>query len=96
MFSTDDNCPCSLYPLQDRVMGISRSRNEPAGSLHRFLFQMNLGFLFLESLSTGIITSEEMRWIASNQRCFNRIEAATALRLGRLLDSGLIQLGCRI
>ena len=57
---------------------------------------MNLGLLFLESLSTGVITTEEMDWVANNQRDFSRTEAATALKLGRLLDGGLIQLGCRI
>ncbi len=57
---------------------------------------MNLGLLFLESLSSGVITSEELDWVASHQRDFTRLEEATALKLGRLLDSGLIQLGCRI
>ena len=57
---------------------------------------MYLGLLFLESISTGVITSEEMDWIASNQRQFSRVEEATALKLGRLLDRGFIQIGCRI
>lgn len=57
---------------------------------------MNLGLLFLESVSTGVITEEEMNWIASHQRDFSRIEEATALKLGRLLDRGLIQIGCRV
>ena len=57
---------------------------------------MNLGSLFLASVSTGVITPEEMNWIACHQRDFSRTEEATALRLGRLLDSGLIQMGCRI
>ena len=57
---------------------------------------MNIGLLFLESISTGVITSEEMSWVTSNQRRFSRVEEATALKLGRLLDSGLIQIGCRI
>ncbi len=57
---------------------------------------MNLGALFLESVSTGVITSEEMAWVTSNQRQFTRVEEATAIRLGRLLDQGMIQLGCRI
>jgi len=57
---------------------------------------MKLGLLFLESLSTGVITSEEMDWVASHQREFSRTEAATALRLGRLLDGGSINLGCRL
>ena len=57
---------------------------------------MNLGSLFLESVSTGVITSEEMNWVTSNQPRFSRVEEATALKLGRLLDQGLIQIGCRI
>ena len=57
---------------------------------------MNLGLLFLESVSTGVITSEEMNWVTSNQPYFSRVEEATALKLGRLLDQGLIQIGCRI
>ena len=57
---------------------------------------MNLGLLFLESVSTGVITSDEMNWVTSNQSHFSRVEEATALKLGRLLDRGLIQIGCRI
>jgi len=57
---------------------------------------MNLGLLFLKSVSTGVITSEELDWVTDHQRDFTRIEEATALRLGRLLDGGLIQLGCRL
>ena len=57
---------------------------------------MNLGLLFLESVSTGVITSEEMNWVTTNQTRFSRVEEATALKLGRLLDRGLIQIGCRI
>ena len=57
---------------------------------------MNLGLLFLESVSTGVITSDEMNWVTLNQPYFSRVEEATALKLGRLLDRGLIQIGCRI
>ena len=57
---------------------------------------MNLGLLFLESVSSGVITREEMDWVTRNQRGFSRVEEATALKLGRLFDRGLIQLGCRI
>jgi len=57
---------------------------------------MNLGLLFLESISTGVITSDEMNWVTYNQPHFSRVEEATALKLGRLLDQGLIQIGCRI
>ena len=57
---------------------------------------MNLGLLFLQSITTGVITSDEMHWGTSNQSRFSRVEEATALKLGRLLDRGLIQIGCRI
>ena len=57
---------------------------------------MNLGFLFLKSISSGVITSDEMNWVTSTQPHFSRVEEATALKLGRLLDQGLIQIGCRI
>lgn len=57
---------------------------------------MNLGLLFLESVNTGIITNEEMAWVANHQDDFSRIEEATAIKLGRLLDRGSIQIGCRL
>ena len=57
---------------------------------------MNLGLLFLKSISTGVITSDEMNWVTSNQPNFSRVEEATALKLGRLLDRGFIQIGCRL
>ncbi|CAK6699889.1 hypothetical protein I1E95_12855 [Synechococcus sp. CBW1107] len=57
---------------------------------------MGMGELFLESLSTGVITEEEINWVAAQQTAFNRQEEAAALRLGRLLDAGRIQIGCRV
>jgi hypothetical protein len=57
---------------------------------------MTVGELFLESLATGVITPAELNWITVQQPRFSRVEEATALRLGRLLDQGSIQLGCRL
>lgn len=57
---------------------------------------MLIGTLFLEVLSTGIIDPVELNWLASHQSEFSRLEEATALRLGRLLDQGVVQLGCRL
>ncbi len=57
---------------------------------------MTVGEVFLESLSSGVITEREMGWLTANQGDFNRIEEATALRLGRLLDEGSINIGCRV
>tara|TARA_Y100001968_G_C19131486_1_gene606942 strand:- start:241 stop:414 length:174 start_codon:yes stop_codon:yes gene_type:complete len=57
---------------------------------------MDLGSIFLASLSSGVITSEEFDWVTFHQPAFTRIEEATALKLGRLIDSGNVHLGCRI
>jgi len=57
---------------------------------------MNLGFLFLEVISTGVITSDELNWITKNLSSFPEAEFFTAIKLGDLLDSGEINIGCRI
>ena len=57
---------------------------------------MTLGELFLESLSTGVITENEVDWLASHQHAFSRAEEAAAVRLGRLMDDGVVNLGCRV
>ncbi len=57
---------------------------------------MAIGKLFLSSISSGIVTLEELRWVAVNQLSFSKCEQEAALRLGELIDSGQIRLGCRI
>ncbi|SBO43425.1 conserved protein of unknown function [Cyanobium sp. NIES-981] len=57
---------------------------------------MTVGELFLESVSTGVITPAELHWLTQRQNLFSRVEEAAAVRLGRLLDQGEIQLGCRL
>ena len=57
---------------------------------------MTLGELFLEAMSSGVITKGEMNWVTGHQNSFNRTEEAVAQRLGRLIDEGSIQLGCRM
>ena len=57
---------------------------------------MKLGELFLEAMSTGVITNGEMAWVTARQDQFSRTEEAVAHRLGRLIDEGTIQLGCRM
>lgn len=57
---------------------------------------MSVGELYLESLCSGVITPSELSWLTHGQQRFSRLEEATALRLGRLLDQGDIQLGCRL
>lgn len=57
---------------------------------------MTAGELFLESLSSGVITQAEIDWLLSEQDRLTRAEQAAMQRLGRLLDQGQIQLGCRV
>ena len=57
---------------------------------------MNFGTLFLNALSSGVITIDEMDWITTNQPDFSRIEEALAIKLGRYLDRGIIQIGSRL
>ena len=57
---------------------------------------MNIGILFLETNLTGIITLAELNWITNHQSNFTRLENSTALKLGRMIDSGSINIGCRL
>jgi hypothetical protein len=57
---------------------------------------MLLGEVFLETMSTGIITQDEIDWLTTHQAGFSREEEAKALQIGRLLDEGRIQIGCRL
>jgi len=57
---------------------------------------MTAGKLFLESVCSGVITQTEIDWLLTQQGRFTRAEQAAMQRLGRLLDQGQIQLGCRV
>jgi hypothetical protein len=57
---------------------------------------MTVGEVVLESLTTGVITEAEVGWLATHQESFSRAEEAAAIRLGRLMDDGEVNLGCRI
>ena len=57
---------------------------------------MNIGSLFLNTNLTGIITFSELDWITNQQLKFNRLEESIALKLGRMIDSGIINIGCRL
>ena len=57
---------------------------------------MLVGEVFLETMATGIITQEEIDWLTTQQGSFTREEEAKALQIGRLLDAGEIQIGCRL
>ena len=57
---------------------------------------MNLGLLFLKINTVGVITSPEMDWLVKNQYSFSRLDMSLAIRIGRLLDSGMIELDSRL
>ena len=57
---------------------------------------MNIGILFLKSNLTGIITFSELDWITTHQSDFSRLEESIAIKLGRMLDTGSINIGCRL
>ncbi|MEB3265753.1 MAG: hypothetical protein VKN13_03975 [Cyanobacteriota bacterium] len=57
---------------------------------------MLIGEVFLETMSTGIITQDEIDWLTTHQAQFSREEEAMALKIGRLLDEGSLQIGCRL
>ena len=56
---------------------------------------MNLGMIFLKSNVLGSITLQELDWITENENSFSRIDMALLIKLGRLMDEGLIEIDCR-
>ena len=57
---------------------------------------MEIGTLFFKSDSTGIITFSEIDWITTNQSNLTRLEESIAIKLGRMLDAGSINIGCHL
>ena len=57
---------------------------------------MNLGILFLKVNITGVITLSELDWITNHQSEFSRLDMAVVLKIGRLMDDGIIELDCRL
>ena len=57
---------------------------------------MNLGILFLKVNTTGVITLSELDWVANHQSQFSRLDMAMVLKIGRLMDEGIIELDCRL
>ena len=57
---------------------------------------MNLGILFLKVNATGVITLSELDWVANHQSQFSRLDMAIVLKIGRLMDEGIIEVDCRL
>ena len=56
---------------------------------------MNLGIIFLKVNVLGFITLQELDWITENENSFSRIDMALLIKLGRLMDEGIIEIDCR-
>ena len=63
--------------------------------LSQGFFKMNLGIIFLKANVLGFITLSELDWITENENSFSRIDMALLIKLGRLMDEGLIEIDCR-
>ncbi len=57
---------------------------------------MNLGLLFLKVNTSGVITLADLDWITNHQSDFSRLDMALVLKIGRLMDEGIIELDCRL
>ena len=57
---------------------------------------MDIGTLFLKTNLRGIITFSELDCINNHQANFTRLEESEALKLGRLIDSGSLNIGCHL
>ena len=57
---------------------------------------MNLGLLFLKVNTIGVITLAELDWITNNQSEFSRLDMALVLKIGRLMDSGIVEIDSRL
>ena len=57
---------------------------------------MNLGILFLKVNTNGVITLSELDWITNHQSEFSRLDMTIVLKIGRLMDKGIIEVDCRL
>ena len=57
---------------------------------------MNLGLLFLKVNTSGVITLSELDWITNHQSDFSRLDMALVLKIGRLMDQGIIELDSKL
>ncbi len=57
---------------------------------------MNLGLLFLKVYTLGVITLPELDWITDHQSEFSRLDMSLVIKIGRLMDSGIVEIDNRI
>ena len=56
---------------------------------------MDLGIIFLKANIIGSITLNELDWITENEYKFSRLDMALLIKLGRLMDEGIIEIDSR-
>ena len=56
---------------------------------------MNLGLLFLKANTLGVITLSELDWITNHQSEFSRLDMSLVIKIGRLMDSGVVEIDSR-
>ena len=57
---------------------------------------MNLGLLFLKVNTLGVITLAELDWITNHQSEFSRLDMSLVIKIGRLMDSGVVEIDSRL
>ena len=57
---------------------------------------MNLGLLFLKVYTLGVITLPELDWITKHQSEFSRLDMTLVIKIGRLMDSGIVEIDNRL
>ena len=57
---------------------------------------MNLGILFLKVNTIGVITLAELDWITNHQSEFSRLDMSLVIKIGRLMDSGVLEIDNRL
>ena len=53
---------------------------------------MHLGIIFLKANILGAITLQELDWISDNEHQFSRVDMSLLIKLGRLMDEGIIEI----
>ena len=57
---------------------------------------MNLGLLFIKVNTIGVITLAELDWITNHQSEFSRLDMSLVIKIGRLMDSGIVEIDSRL
>ena len=57
---------------------------------------MNLGLLFLKVNTLGVITLSELDWITNHQYEFSSLDMALVIKIGSLMDSGVVEIDNRL